>query len=272
MESRSSWGAGAPSEAPVRWAAGMPQGLVVHWVGGGAMRLDQKPHADCRTAVRSIDAYERSHGYAQVAYNTLACPHGILIEGRGLGVQGAANGGGKNGTYASVCVLGGIGDAFTDGHKKAIEEAYKYFPGRLLPHREVNSTSCPGDEITAWVHARAAGTGTVVEPRPPAQNPSPSPGGDLVNLYHALHSLAGRIAFGRTLRVTNPIMTGTDVAECQLFLVGACGQKIAVDGAYGPQTAAAVVNFQKFFHLTPDGIFGPQSRLTAAKVLAVRFP
>ena len=135
MEARSVWNPEPAKNPPWRWSAGNPQGLVVHWVGGGAMRLDQQPHDACHAAVRSIQRYEMHSApdnYSDIAYNTLACPHGILIEGRGLGVQGAANGGGTNGTYASVCVLGGQGDIFTSGHKQAIEEAWKYAPGRLL--------------------------------------------------------------------------------------------------------------------------------------------
>ena len=139
MEARSVWNPEPAKNPPWRWSAGNPQGLVVHWVGGGAMRLDQQPHDACHAAVRSIQRYvmhSAPDNYSDIAYNTLACPHGILIEGRGLGVQGAANGGGTNGTYASVCVLGGQGDIFTSGHKQAIEEAWKYAPGRLLAHRD----------------------------------------------------------------------------------------------------------------------------------------
>jgi len=275
MEARSVWNPEPAKNPPWRWSAGNPQGLVVHWVGGGAMRLDQQPHDACHAAVRSIQRYEMHSApdnYSDIAYNTLACPHGILIEGRGLGVQGAANGGGTNGTYASVCVLGGQGDIFTAGHRQAIEEAWKYFPGRLHAHRDVNSTGCPGDEIAGWVHARGAGPGANTHPLPPAPSPSPSPGGGLVGLYVAMHGVGTRIGSGRTLRVTTPYTKGTDVADVQSFLIVVCGQSIAKDGVYGPATAAAVTNYQRFFHLAADGIFGPASRAAAAKILLTRFP
>ncbi|CAB4176035.1 Peptidoglycan binding-like [uncultured Caudovirales phage] len=272
MESRSSWNPAIQKGPFTPWGRGEPQTLVVHWVGGGAMGLESQPHSSCRTAVRSIEHYEMnvsSEGYISLAYNVMACPHGILIEGRGLGVQGAANGGGRNSTAASVCVLAGKGDVITSGHYEAIQEARKYFPGRLLPHRAVNNTQCPGDEITAWVEAHADPVGAILEPLVPSQTPSPSPGGNLVAVYGALHRLGSTIKSGRTLKLGD---SGTDVADLQFFLLAACAQKISVDGKFGSATRNAVINFQKFFHLTPDGIFGPASRRAASHILSVKFP
>jgi chitosanase len=59
--------------------------------------------------------------------------------------------------------------------------------------------------------------------------------------------------------VRNPMMQGDDVRSVQSALNGA-GAALAVDGVYGPTTAAAVLNFQKQKGLTPDGIVGPSTR------------
>jgi peptidoglycan hydrolase-like protein with peptidoglycan-binding domain len=58
--------------------------------------------------------------------------------------------------------------------------------------------------------------------------------------------------------------TGSGVKQIQTRLV-AHGYKVATDGAFGPQTAAAVKDFQKKAGITQDGIVGP---VTWAKLQA----
>jgi peptidoglycan hydrolase-like protein with peptidoglycan-binding domain len=58
--------------------------------------------------------------------------------------------------------------------------------------------------------------------------------------------------------------TGSGVKQIQTALV-AHGYKVATDGAFGPQTAAAVKDFQKKNGLTQDGVVGP---VTWAKLQA----
>ncbi len=60
----------------------------------------------------------------------------------------------------------------------------------------------------------------------------------------------------RTLRIG---MSGNDIMEIQAVLKK-MGYKIdRVDGQFGPQTRDAVIEFQKRFGLTPDGIIGPNT-------------
>lgn len=152
-DTRSAWGAQPPKGPNALWRTGNPKGLVIHWVGGGTMNLDNKPHSACLSAVRSIQANEMAKEYNDIAYNLLACPHGVLIEGRGTAVAGAANGGtsGANANYASLCLLLGKGDIFNVKYQPVIAEARRIFGGNLLAHRQVNFTQCPGIEITEWV-------------------------------------------------------------------------------------------------------------------------
>ncbi len=75
------------------------------------------------------------------------------------------------------------------------------------------------------------------------------------------------IALGsRVLTLTNPYTQGTDVKvfqrlydtmlEIMMPPRGSMGARIAIDGVFGPQTQAAVINVQTYFGTHPDGCIG----------------
>jgi zinc D-Ala-D-Ala carboxypeptidase len=68
----------------------------------------------------------------------------------------------------------------------------------------------------------------------------------------------GCYTWGRTL---SQGMSGEDVRQLQIRVSGYPGYAsvIALDGAYGPATAAAVQRFQSAYGLAADGIAGPQT-------------
>lgn len=67
-----------------------------------------------------------------------------------------------------------------------------------------------------------------------------------------------------TIRLGN---TGQAVKDLQ-YSFNVLGFKTSVDGAFGQATLALVKNFQAFFHMTADGIVGPQTWAVLATVLS----
>lgn len=90
------------------------------------------------------------------------------------------------------------------------------------------------------------------------QNPPPAPVPDQV------HYSPGQ----RTVRLTNPWMTGIDIAYLQQTL-NRQSLSMTADGAYGPQTEGCVKTVQRWNNLEEDGVVGPK---TWAVVIAYNSP
>ncbi|MDX1469796.1 MAG: peptidoglycan-binding protein, partial [Acidimicrobiia bacterium] len=73
------------------------------------------------------------------------------------------------------------------------------------------------------------------------------------SLYEAGYRLGDRLLFMR-----RPMMRGEDVAELQSRLNSLGFDSGKVDGIYGPDTAAAVAEFQRNRNLAEDGRAGPE--------------
>lgn len=107
---------------------------------------------------RSIqDFHQDGRGWVDIGYNFLVDVSGRIFEGRGWEVSGA-HAPGHNVSGIGVCMIGRDGDA-TPAAKAAIrwlyDEACRLAGRRLkmLGHRDVFATDCPGDELYAWVRA-----------------------------------------------------------------------------------------------------------------------
>lgn len=144
--SRAGWGARAPrGRQVITW--GNRTEFVVHYSAGPT---SQTP--------RQIQDYHmNSQGWSDIGYNFLVDVKGNIYEGRGWLVVGA-HAPGHNVSGIGVCVIGRDGDA-TPAAKRAVrwlyDQAVKYKGARLrmLGHRDVYATSCPGDELYSWVRA-----------------------------------------------------------------------------------------------------------------------
>lgn len=164
---RSAWNAAPPKQPGKPWAPGGPVDLVVHWVGGSGT-LTVASHADCPYRIRQVQAGEMAGVYSDIAYSLVACVHGVVYEGRGLDVQGAANGPATNSTKPSVCLLLNQQDTMTPAMQRAVLELNRTVtPGKIYGHREVNSTACPGDDVYQWILAQR------INPPSPPTPPAP---------------------------------------------------------------------------------------------------
>lgn len=242
---RAGWGA-TPAGSRQAFVAPVVGGTT-HWEGpdmwGAIWAL---AHGTCAEKVRGVQRYHMSHGYVDIAYNFVVCPHGYVYEGRGLNVRSGANGTAfSNGHSYATCQLRGVGDPFPTAMQDATEWCYtliRLYGGAGAErkcHRDWVSTQCPGDD--GCHHTKTFAT-TVPAPgraRVPAPLPVPS----------------GPPFPGRVLQLTSPLMRGLDVAGWQARMKKR-GWGITVDGVYGAGSVTACRAFQTEKRLPVDGKVG----------------
>jgi hypothetical protein len=146
-------------------------GNTVHYEGGALGAYD---HGKCVAMVRQIQNYHMdSNGWADIAYNTITCRHGVTYEGRGYGIRSAANGSnpGNDQSFAH-CVMIGLGDEFTADAQAGIRKIFQDYENRgsgrkRWVHSDWFSTQCPGDPVRTWLRAGMPGA---VPPTPSTPN------------------------------------------------------------------------------------------------------
>jgi hypothetical protein len=132
-------------------------GATRHWEGP---HMGTFGHESCAPKVRGIQAFHMDDPdrlWSDIAYTGVVCPHGYVFEGRSLFVRTAANGTfAGNSTAYAFCYLGGEGDPFTEGGKRAMKAAMNWTrthggagTGRN-DHNDWKATACPGAVIEAW--------------------------------------------------------------------------------------------------------------------------
>ncbi|MBV2364351.1 N-acetylmuramoyl-L-alanine amidase [Streptomonospora nanhaiensis] len=143
--SRSEWGARSPRGSDTTTWSSRTE-YIVHYSEGPT---DQ--------SVKSIqDFHMDSNGWSDIGYNFLVDVEGTAYEGRGWLVIGA-HATGHNTSGIGVCFIGRDGDATSaakDTIRALYDEAVRKKGGSLSAkgHRDVGSTSCPGDDLHSWVH------------------------------------------------------------------------------------------------------------------------
>lgn len=173
-EARSVWSAVPPKRSLTPWPA-EPVGIAWHYTG--APSFGTPAHSGCLSWMRSIQAKEMSGNgpwdYSDFSYNLAVCPHGRVIEGRGLTFESGAQLGG-NDTWVSVVLLVGVSDRMTSPLQSGANDARALVLARFphatqqVGHKDVagnpTGTVCPGEIVEAWIKAGGAGAA------PPAPN------------------------------------------------------------------------------------------------------
>jgi hypothetical protein len=160
--SRAAWGASAPRSRPVTLLASAVDTIVFHYTAAFADSRDN--HADCAARVKGVQRFHQvSRGWNDIAYNYLVCKHGYIFEGRGIETKSAATGADNSHTLA-VCFLGADSkdrDDLTNLGREALVNITRWLrqrrPAAKLAkgHRDFMPTSCPGDEIQAFIKSAA---------------------------------------------------------------------------------------------------------------------
>jgi hypothetical protein len=157
------WG---PTEAS---PAHPTMGLVVHFDGEN-QGLARKPHAACLAYWRNTRAFHMGpdRGWLDIGYSYGCCPHGTVLEGRGLDHEQAAQPGGNRDWY-SVTFMSGPAEKPTPEQLNAFRSLRAWLVSKhglgvkVLGHRDFVDTDCPGDRLYRLVTTGAITRG----PRPP---------------------------------------------------------------------------------------------------------
>ena len=156
-------------------------GVKVHYEGTAVSTTLLTDHGACLREwhnIRASHLANTAENYSDIAYNYGACPHGYLLEGRGVGRRTGANGNQalNRAHYAIVGLVGSEGlTEPTPEMLGAIRDGIELLQAHgaddeIRGHRDGYATSCPGGPLYAWVQAGA--------PRPnaaPAPEPAPAP-------------------------------------------------------------------------------------------------
>lgn len=160
LVTRAAWDA-RPSRGRTALIKAEQLGTAVHYTG---MDADETAdHDRCADRVQSIQNFHLDgRGWSDIAYSYLACKHGFIFEGRGVGVRTAAQGTNHgNDAFHAVCFLGDDSagrDDVTDPGRAAIRQAVAHCNAwsgatQVRPHSSFHATGCPGEDLRAWIAA-----------------------------------------------------------------------------------------------------------------------
>jgi len=241
------------------------KGVKVHYEGTAVSTRLLTDHDACIAewkAIRKSHLANTVENYSDIAYNYGACPHGYLLEGRGIGKRTGANGNQPLNIahYAIVGLVGSEGlteptDAMLGAIRDGIELLRQHGAGtEIKGHRDGYATACPGGPLYAWVQKGAPRPGGDTETEPGPAKPSVS----LAHVaYAARHDPAA--AQGHTTHKAEVLLV-----EKALKAEGLLAAQY-VDGSFGTKTVTAYARWQRsapgggFTGDAADGIPGKTS-------------
>ncbi|WP_448319217.1 N-acetylmuramoyl-L-alanine amidase [Streptomyces sp. CO7] len=252
----------APAQAKTK-------GVKVHYEGSAVSTRLLTDHNACIAewkAIRKSHLANKAENYSDVAYNYAACPHGYLLEGRGLGKRTGANGNQalNQAHYAIVALIGSSGlteptDAMLHAIRDGIELLRKHGAGNEIKgHRDGYATACPGGPLYAWAQKGAPRPEEEPEaaPEKPAQPGKAKPVVSLRRLVEAARKdPALPQGKGSHPADVKPVEAALDKLD---FL----SPEYAKDGSFGSLTVSAYARYQRSLGYSgkdADGIPGESS-------------
>lgn len=213
-------------------------------------------YPDQDITMADVDVMHRARGFNGPGYHWGIRNAGMVEAGRSPETRQGAGASGFNRGVIHFCVFGGLDrrtgpnvgvDNRTREQKASqialMQQIMARHPSitRVVGHRDVGSTQCPGYDLDFWFRKATGNNTQTSEPRPASTN-APT--------------------------VTRPIKRrgsrGTEVAAIQEALKITGHYAGRVDGAFGPKTEAAVLAFQRDVGIDVDGVVGP---MTWAEIL-----
>ena len=173
MITRKQWGALPVTKYKEKIAPPVRTQVVIHH----SVTSEGKTQAQVEATLRNIDKQHRGNGWGGIGYNLAVDYDGRIYEARGLDILGAHASGVNTKSYG-ICYIGdgrkGITDKGVAGIQKAIALVQNHSAKKLkvVGHRDVNSTACPGDKIYVLITGKKFEIQwPVVEPKPPVKPP-----------------------------------------------------------------------------------------------------
>jgi len=197
------------------------------------------------TVLQSIETihnyHQRSLGWAGIGYHFYIRKDGSTYRGRPEDTIGA-HAYGNNGDSIGICFEGNFNEeTMGEAQKQAGKElvAYlkqKYGITKVQGHRDVNATSCPGNNFPFDEIANAEGETTGEEPTDKAE-------GVIADIQAELNA-----RYGFNIAVDNVAGNQTKsalVRGLQIELVNDYNKNIVIDGIFGNQTKNACITIRK---------------------------
>ncbi len=173
-EDQADWGSTkiyGDGDLPGLW---VPDKGAGHWGGRTTPPL---LHVNCRRILRGWQRYHiHTKGWRDIAYNYPFCNHGVTFRARGWNPSGATSGDWEgdgireNAEAVAIVHIGGSGGTIS---KKGFGAAGRLWrqvqavigadPQVGIGHRDVKSTSCPGNQYHDWIWRQ----GWKISPPPP---------------------------------------------------------------------------------------------------------
>jgi len=165
---RAAWGAArARADRMDKNAAGWTRITVHHSADPTPVVLDGSS-AKSFEAVREIQKAHmqgKSTHYGDIGYHFVIDPYGRVMQGRELAFQGAHANGENNLQNIGICLIGNFDDerptsAALEALERQIEELrarHKIPKSRVLAHRELRPTECPGKHLMRWLESYRGG-------------------------------------------------------------------------------------------------------------------